>query len=68
MPQLYKTGKRYLFWNNGDVTTIDAREFERMAQLGELGTLKSELRYGNVYLWTFSKCDVQCIYSDVATL
>lgn len=68
MLQLYKTGKRYIFWNSGNVTTIDNREFERMSQLGELGKLKSEFRYGGVHVWQFAKCDVQCLYSDVATL
>ena len=68
MPQLYKTGKRYIFWNDGSVTTIDNREFERMLQLGELGKQTGEFRYGSVYVWQFAKCDVQCLYSDVATL
>ena len=67
MPQLYKTGKRYIFWNDGSVTTIDNREFERMLQLGELGKQTGEFRYGSVYVWQFSKCDVQCLYSDVDT-
>lgn len=68
MTQLYKTGKRYIFWNGGNVTTIDNKEFERMSQLGELGKQTGEFRYGSVYVWQFSKCDVQCLYSDVATL
>lgn len=68
MTQLYKTGKRYIFWNDGSATTIDNREFERMSQLGELGKQTGEFRYGSVYVWQFSKCDVQCLYSDVSTL
>lgn len=65
MPSMFRSGKRYLFWNNGEVTIIDSREFERMSQLGELGVQSGEFRYGSVYVWNFAKCDVQCLYSDV---
>lgn len=65
MPSMFRTGKRYLFWNNGDVTIVCSSEFERMSQLGELGAQSGEFRYGSVYVWSFAKCDVQCLFSDV---
>lgn len=65
MSIMFRTGKRYLFWNNGDVTVIDTREFERMLELEELGKQSGEFQYGSVYVWNFAKCDVQCLFSDV---
>lgn len=67
MSAMFRSGKVYLFYNGGDFSVVDSKEFERMLSQGELGECKRSFRYGSVWVDSFAKVDAQRLYSDVST-
>jgi len=46
-----------LFWVQGTVTEIDAKEYQRMIELGEFGECKRSFRYGGTWIDSYEKVD-----------
>ena len=59
MPVMFKSGKRYVFWNDGSVEIISVAKFRQDLIDDRYGECVTAFTYGNAQVISYKKCDVQ---------